>query len=629
MELVRPYTGPLFNSYRGLTQTPEMSPGMVNHQAQLAVDFCLSMMKLNNLKQYSVTHLLPLNDGQRGHLHIHVVMGHNNIPMVRARLDVSRKRVEEEEEEIKEGLFIINNRWLLEPDPKVKPSGKLVGQVGDWRLFDTQGEEGEGSSVFAPGQQYNGFATTGGAAWVYEDEDGKKWIATDKAKPYLKAVAGNGALRPVPPEAQAATIGCWFWYAGDKLMGSYTSGDLEVRLLDLKPGEDGDEDTWELTTLIPEDGDDNNRFFETWAPGFNQADMSADGTRLLLRGDRNNVPDVRTTRGAGSLYDINLVSKTCDLILSPSWPNESINSLAGLYKRGDEIPLTYSYQSNYTGNYTTYCLKDAGAAAAFRAEYTVMFPTLSEITSTLVYYADRCAPPSTYIYTYNSGNLPEFSQFFYYNRTYNKDNWIELHHGYQTKGGKSFRNSTFWDMNRDQTENYNSVWSFDLFLWTQDENHSTLQAGPEFDEVRWSWEYDYNCETNEEYNPHGAYEASFTKDEATWTKSSTLYVGETSVSTTSEGFNARVVSTVTSDAAGLFLLAELVDLAGGGYDWGALKLFGVANNTPVDLTELMNGDEELKTYLLEEVGYNYMTLDYGELPIPIPATRGRAFSAPE
>lgn len=95
MEIVRPYTGPLWRDYRGLAQTPEISPGLVARQARLGVDFCLNMMALNKLRQYRTLVPIPLIDGQLAQVSVQVILGYNDIPLVKTRVLVARERVEE------------------------------------------------------------------------------------------------------------------------------------------------------------------------------------------------------------------------------------------------------------------------------------------------------------------------------------------------------------------------------------------------------------------------------------------------------------------------------------------------------------------------------------------------------
>ena len=233
------------------------------------------------------------------------------------------------------GLFLIAGRWLLEPDPSRMVVGTLVGQVGDWRLFDTEGE------VFLPGAHYNGFATAAGAAWVYEDPEGQKFIATDTSLP----LQAGSSLLPVPPEAQAATVGCWFWYAGDQLMGSYTSGDLELRLLDYTDG------LWQTSTVAL-NGDPrfvNNGGF-TWTPGVNSGDLSLDGTKLFLRGGEQNA----TLYGNVdcSMFDIDLTTKQVVTYLPAaseldSWPT-------GLWHRNTKLYVVPSYQAETVSEWLMY-----------------------------------------------------------------------------------------------------------------------------------------------------------------------------------------------------------------------------------------------------------------------------------
>ena len=162
MDLVRPFAGPLFRSYRGLTEVPELAPSVLDSETRVGVNFCLSMMKLNSLQQYRTVRYLPLNDGGYGALHVAVTPGQFGQPLVRSWLEVARStltvEVEVEEEEEKEtrfyyeGLFSLLDEeglenpetdgfvgWYLEPNSAITPQGELVGQAGPWKLFYVDG----------------------------------------------------------------------------------------------------------------------------------------------------------------------------------------------------------------------------------------------------------------------------------------------------------------------------------------------------------------------------------------------------------------------------------------------------------------------------------------------------------
>lgn len=164
MDIVRPFAGPLFRSYRGLTEVPELAPSVLDSETRVGVNFCRSMMRLNNLQQYRTVRYLPLDDGGYGALHIAVTPGQFGQSLVRSWLEVARKvpiTPEEEPEKKKEinktyssGLFYIpkvefgpnwpydkeSEGWLLEPNPSVTPFGDYIGESGGWRLYYTKGE---------------------------------------------------------------------------------------------------------------------------------------------------------------------------------------------------------------------------------------------------------------------------------------------------------------------------------------------------------------------------------------------------------------------------------------------------------------------------------------------------------
>ena len=118
MDIVRPFAGPLFRSYRGLTEVPELAPSVLDSETRQGVDFCRSMMRLNNLQQYRTVRYLPLDDGGYGALHVAVTPGQFGQVMVRSWLEVARKPVmvpvEEEKKKEKVEFFGLFFRYNLE-----------------------------------------------------------------------------------------------------------------------------------------------------------------------------------------------------------------------------------------------------------------------------------------------------------------------------------------------------------------------------------------------------------------------------------------------------------------------------------------------------------------------------------
>ena len=588
MDLVRPFAGTLFRAYQGLEQVPELSPNAITRQARLGVDFCLSMMKLNNLQQYRTVRYLPLADGGYGALHITVLPGYGGQPMVRAELEVSRQWIEaEEEKNNREGLFIINNRWLLEPDPSVKPSGTLVGQVGDWRLFDTK------DKVFKPGKQYNGFCTqsTDGkkqhAVWVYEDEGGKKWIAENGAIPYIKPVPGNGPLQEVPSEAKDAIGSCWFWYADDALVGSYRDFTTMDQAIDMG--------NTVVMNLLEHKGEDwtqyafdaNSTEFTpySWSPGLSNADLSVDGTTVYVFPYQSS----SYSQLAMLSWEVKIKDKTLSLTEETNIDNWGPYS-ANLIDRREPFELYYyvHYDNRYIketlfNNNPLYGIWEFGGTTENFMGCTV---TGQCVTPLAIFYESR-----------------EYTVYRYDENDY-----------YHYEG---------WNKKKYQDGRYHS---FCLNLYSLYHNARDITY------------IDKNSSNN--------FVITF---EENWIRS---YFGEKEIASFvpldgsgNEYYQfpfAPVISSVTTDICGLMAFmpvrTEYTDYPFGRYPVHEVEnviLYGIANKELIDLTDFFTKSLEFKSDMLDIINIyvaqnTVYENDFGEaegLDLPIPATRGCAFSA--
>lgn len=602
MDLVRPFAGTLFRAYQGLEQVPELSPNAITRQARLGVDFCLSMMKLNNLQQYRTVRYLPLADGGYGALHITVLPGYGGQPMVRAELEVSRQWIEEEEEENnREGLFIINNRWLLEPDPAVTPSGSLVGQVGDWRLFDT------GGTVFKPGKQYNGFCTqstdgkTQHAVWVYENEKGKKWIAENGALPFIKPVPGNGPLQEVPTQAAEAAGGCWFWYANDKLMGSFntlTATEHPERAGNPLHLLEKTANSWSFYDIEVLDIDGYGQEY-MWTPGLNRSDMTLDGTRIIWRTEQSYFD---YWEGDNENFDISFVDKTATYLKTTDY---NIPATLGLRDRENLEIITDTVVSQDEVD------------TRFNVGY---FTKRDEIAEYWVY-------TGSFDYVINSSASESPIRYFTEYRTQNYTWHTGIYEAEQT----FFPDKWGW---------VNNVWTQGLWLYaelepawsegTQTLNQTLTQVFSSELGVRVYWQdndsrvYSKSGTQHNYDQRHIAFAGNEKFYEKVFDEGYAEYTGEIP--------QLPIISTTTLDFCGLFLLIPSDGYTGDLFPQ-QVQLFGVAQGKPVDLNGLLADNAEFKQYIIElaewHVGYleDAPYNDRSQDTIPIPATRGCAFSA--
>lgn len=602
MELVRPFSDPLFRDYQGLEQVPELSHNAITRQARIGVDFCLSMMKLNNLQQYYTVRYLPLADGGYGALHIAVLPGYGGRPLVKASLEVSRGKVEEKED-FEEGLFIINNRWLLEPDPKITPSGTLVGQVDDWRLFDTKG------SVFKPGKQYNGFCTqstdgkTQHAVWVYENEKGEKWIAQNNALPFIKSVPGNKSLLKVPTRASEADGGCWFWYANDKLIGSFNTltatehpeyAGNPLHLLEKT------ETDWSFYDIEVLDTDGYGQKY-MWTPGINRSDMTLDGTRIIWRTEQSYFA---YEENHNENFDISFVDRTATYLKTTSF---NYPATLGLRNRENLEIITDTV------------LSDDEAVTRFNegkfknrdeiAEYWTYTGSFEYIIN-----SPESVPPIIYFTEYGEQNYTWNKGIYEAEETFHPDEWGYVGNVW-TKG----------------------IWYHDLLEPAWNEGTQTLNQTITFMfsselSVRVYWqENDYidysKSGTEHNYDQrHIAFAGKGKFYEKLFDEGYADYTGVIP--------QLPIISTTTLDFCGLFLLIPSDGYTGDLFPQ-QVQLFGVSQGEPVDLNGLLNENTEFKQYIIELAKWHVEYIngsayaDRSQDIIPIPATRGRAFRAEE
>ena len=184
------YTGPIFRKFEDGSVEEDYSQAQLTRIARASVDFCHSMMKANNLGQYSYTVPVQTKNGL-ALLVTHVISGVGGQPLVLSRVvfpDVSP----EKKPTILLGLYVwgkdftvedvvVRRAFCLEPDPNVQVKGAtLIGTVGTWRLF-------EFTTVppIAEGRLRSSIATNGGVANVVDTEPDPdhlwayKYISTD------------------------------------------------------------------------------------------------------------------------------------------------------------------------------------------------------------------------------------------------------------------------------------------------------------------------------------------------------------------------------------------------------------------------------------------------------------------
>lgn len=641
MDIVRPFAGPLFRSYRGLTEVPELAPSVLDSETRVGVNFCLSMMKLNSLQQYRTVRYLPLNDGGYGALHVAVTPGQFGQPLVRSWLEVARperKKVlrlkRRKPEEPLEGLFIINNRWLLEPDPAAVVSGALVGTVSGWRLFDTDGK------VFKPGQQYNGFCTqstdgkTQHAVWIYEDEAGKKFIAQNGAFPYQEEYIPpevdpsggefeevyedeivpvveppeNGALMAVPPEAQVARLGCWFWYADNTLMGSYASGYTEDGWPIESPLLEKSETNWSSYTLSFLEA----VYVQQWVVGFPQgASMSLDGTQLVWSGTSNSngafgvigasvVVNFKDKNVFGYYHDEDYSS--ADPIPICLWKRESLIMNDGVVI---DVSYDYDYESEPPGLFVRYAA-GTGPYPQYQNDYWV-------ITSNSWQYADRVW--SGYR-TRIAANSADAAFPYIWNEKVTYNDYIERYEN--TPGVYTWYDAEAYFGSVDTDS--------DVFMLFAPELGIVLNNTATTKDTGYESTTDSVCKITLNGDPIvPAKSYSFTID--------------TPLENQSVQDDLTAISAVTTDLCALALYQACSghpDTYTYFYDYENPQLFGIKGDTFVDLTALLGGSAEFKTDVVEIARKLYLHEAYSGLEWPddryrlqVPATRGRAFTAAE
>ena len=184
------YTGPIFRKFEDGSVEEDYSQAQLTRIARASVDFCHSMMKANNLGQYSYTVPVQTKNGL-ALLVTHVISGVGGQPLVLSRVvfpDVSP----EKKPTILLGLYVwgkdftvedvvVRRAFCLEPDPNVQVKGAtLIGTSGTWRLYQF-------TTVppIAEGRLRSSIATNGGVANVVDTEPDPdhlwayKYISTD------------------------------------------------------------------------------------------------------------------------------------------------------------------------------------------------------------------------------------------------------------------------------------------------------------------------------------------------------------------------------------------------------------------------------------------------------------------
>ena len=167
------YTGPIFRKFEDGSVEEDYSQAQLTRIARASVDFCHSMMKANNLGQYSYTVPVQTKNGL-ALLVTHVISGVGGQPLVLSRVvfpDVSP----EKKPTILLGLYVwgkdftvedvvVRRAFCLEPDLNVQVKGAtLIGTSGTWRLYQF-------TTVppIAEGRLRSSIATNGGVANVVE-----------------------------------------------------------------------------------------------------------------------------------------------------------------------------------------------------------------------------------------------------------------------------------------------------------------------------------------------------------------------------------------------------------------------------------------------------------------------------
>lgn len=121
---------PVIKKFSGLEQIPEVNHKYLERVAGALASRAQGLMQLNRLQQYLVHAPVTLVTGEQGTMWVQVIAGAVGVPMINARLDLRRVRLEEEEEETF-GLF-----YFCHEHEDASITRHILDYRGGWSLRD-------------------------------------------------------------------------------------------------------------------------------------------------------------------------------------------------------------------------------------------------------------------------------------------------------------------------------------------------------------------------------------------------------------------------------------------------------------------------------------------------------------